>query len=373
MDQDIVMGEPSSPKGNGSGHGSQSNIHEERSKAASSSERENQDFANAEVNEDISETVPAEEHADSDHEAQTCSDDNHENDIGTSQAKRQRTNSQTPESDQNSFHAIENLLSVPLKYILRRTSSSPLSPSAAQNKTNNPHLLSRMEASLLLQITTISYELDALFQMSIEAIENSHTCKAISWEITQSPNVFLRPLHCLLHIHGKIIPQQVIQYVQNELEGILSDLPVIIQSLRQCAEQNWSVSNALMEMNISMTGTPVNLLGKEKGLLAEIEDEVCKRLEGLIDVCSSGNESGDDNIASFSGFDSESMETFCARLFAEEEVEGSRDREFVNDEKSQNKLQYRSESIRDAATALGLLASSGSGHDADNPSDGIDV
>ncbi len=74
--------------------------------------------------------------------------------------KKQRMNPSTTQhcEDPDSFNAIEKLLSVPLDYIVRRTSSH----------NNNPRLLSRMEAALLLQITTISYELDSLFQMSMD-------------------------------------------------------------------------------------------------------------------------------------------------------------------------------------------------------------
>jgi len=243
------------------------------------------------------------------------------------QHKKSRTKS-NPLQNEPPSDAIESLLSVPLHYILRRTSS--------QNK--KPYLLSRMEASLLLQITTLSYELDTLLQMSIEAIEKSHACKVFSQDIDASSNVYLRPIHCLLHHHGRIIPQQVIQHVQNNLEGILGHVPIIVQSLRQCAEQNYSVSNAL-------DGMPVGMLGKEKGLLAEMEEEVCKRLEGLMEICNDGSLLTD-------SFDSESMGSFCEQMFGKKDERVDEDGNLI--------LQHRTASINDAAAALGMLASIGS-------------
>lgn len=346
MMPDVVMTELPPPME--SNDGNTSNGNECNGSMAQSSEEDKRNFAIAEVDAEIATstsidpTVPVPPSVHEHDEGQ-----NNNNGETNHQAKKQRKDSYKSENqhDPNSFNAIEKLLSVPLHYILRRTSS----------QNNNPHLLSRMEAALLLQITTISYELDSLFQMSIEAIENSHTCKIISEDIHNSSNAFLRPIHCLLHTYGRIVPQQVIQHVQNHLEGILGHFPIIIQSLRQCAEQNWSVSNALLDMN--MGGMSINMLGKEKGLLAEIEEEVCKRLEGLMDVC---NEE-DATLPVLDSFDSTSMKSFCARLFAEEGASGGGgDRDCDNgdgEEDNSLKLQDRTASIQDAATALGLLAS----------------
>eukprot|EP00554_Chaetoceros_debilis_P015210 CAMPEP_0194127094 /NCGR_PEP_ID=MMETSP0150-20130528/60340_1 /TAXON_ID=122233 /ORGANISM="Chaetoceros debilis, Strain MM31A-1" /LENGTH=725 /DNA_ID=CAMNT_0038820997 /DNA_START=147 /DNA_END=2321 /DNA_ORIENTATION=- len=204
--------------------------------------------------------------------------------------------------------AIEKLLAVPLHYVLRQT-----------NKKS--YLLSRIEASLLLQITTLSYELDALISMSVQAIERSQICHDFSHDISNFhvhqhsypfPLVYLRPLHCLLHQHGTTIPQQVIQHVQDHLEQILvGQIPSIVQQLKQCAEQNWSVSHALASLDLgadtdihmsTSTSTSTNsvhsngggsdadnmnvgTLGREKGLMAELEEEVCRRIEGIVKVC----------------------------------------------------------------------------------------
>lgn len=260
------------------------------------------------------------------------------------QDKKHRPNNGETEVDiqnnVNSFDSTESLLAIPLRYILRQTSF--------QNK--HPHLLSRMEASLLLQSNLISYELDALLQLSIEAIEKSRACKLFSRDISESNNnVYLRPLHCLLHTHGKVIPQQVVQYVQNNLEVILGHFRTMVQSLRQCAEQNWSVSNTLLSMNTN--GMEIDLLGKEKGILAEIEEEVCRRLESLMAICDEGGLVGGNVL------EEESMEQFCERKF------GTNASSAESNERSVVPLamQSRTKSINDAATALGMLASGGRG------------
>ncbi|GFH45023.1 hypothetical protein CTEN210_01497 [Chaetoceros tenuissimus] len=239
--------------------------------------------------------------------------------------KKAKLDVQKKDTKSSSFNTIESLLAVPTNYILRKTSS--------QNK--NPRLLSSMEAKLLLQITTLSYEIDALIQMSIEAIENSHQCKRFSQDIHESQNVFLRPLLCLLHTHGRVIPQQIVQHVQNHLEEILTHFPIVIQSLKQCAEQNWSVSNALDGMEIGM-------LGKEKGLLAELEEEVCNRMEKLMNICNDGN------FISQEAFNEKSMKDFCTQLF-----DGNNNTESSSDALTRNESDY------DAASALGMLAAVG--------------
>jgi hypothetical protein len=148
-------------------------------------------------------------------------------------------------------------------------------------------------------------------------------------------NYYLQSIHVILNIHGNIIPTQILQHVQTNIERILSiDFPILYQVIHQCSEQNWNISNALlidddddddsdsddsdndnddassdddddddesrrkkrMKRIIKKKGNQhVSRLGKEKGILAELEEEVCRRMNGLIQMTIGDN--NDDNKA----------------------------------------------------------------------------
>ena len=93
--------------------------------------------------------------------------------------------------------SIEALLSVPIYFIFRhlhhQNPTTTTTTSTTNNNNNNhnhqnaqytnPTFLSRMEASLFLQITLISHELDVLIQMSLQALDKICTVKYdFPWE-----------------------------------------------------------------------------------------------------------------------------------------------------------------------------------------------
>jgi hypothetical protein len=223
---------------------------------------------------------------------------------------------------------MESFLAVPLDCILRRTA-------------DNNRLLSSVEANLFLGITRIAYEMDALLEMSLQSIQKTKTCEHIAKNIEQSQNAFLYPMHSILHVHGILIPQKVLQTVQNELERILIHFSPMIQTLQQLAEQNWSVSNALTVMVQTNGDAFVNVLGKEKGNLAELEEELCRRLELVIHLCLDDETNNKGDV--FDSFlQSQSMINYCEMLFSSRKKEGSEPYE-------------ASQRTHDAAVTLGLL------------------
>jgi hypothetical protein len=235
----------------------------------------------------------------------------------------------------NDVGFMESFLAVPLPYILRRTA-------------DNNSLLSSVEANLFLGITRIAYEIDALLDMSLQSIQKTKKCEHIAKSIEKSQNAFLYPMHSILHVHGIILPQKVLQTVQNELERILLQLPSVIQTLKQLAEQNWSVSNALTVM--VQTNGVVNVLGKEKGNLAELEEELSRRLEEVMQLCRDDETNNKENVYD-SFLESQSILNYCENLFTSRKEEDS------------SEPYEASQRTRDAAVTLGmLLASSSGGH-----------
>ena len=241
---------------------------------------------------------------------------NHPNDTldNPQMNKKMNLKGQKQKQDHDEKHSMEALLSIPLKYILRKTS---------KGRNQHQQLLSKTEATAFLQISNLAYELDILVQMATSALYKSHLAKQLSSRITPSPSspysyyhYYLQPIHVLLKIHGETIPHQILQHVQTNMERILLvEFPVLSQILHQSSEQNWSVSNALDLHQMDTVGDDsdesddddetkhgsdnhsggskkkkkkrknnVNQLGREKGILAELEEEVCKRMNGLIEM-----------------------------------------------------------------------------------------
>lgn len=231
----------------------------------------------------------------------------------------------------NGIGFMESFLAVPLHCILRRTA-------------DNNRLLSSVEANLFLGITRIAYEIDALLEMSLQSIQKTKTCEHIAKNMEQSQNAFLYPMHSILHLHGILIPQKVLQMVQNELERILLHFSPMIQTLQQLAEQNWSVSNALTVMVQTNGDAFVNVLGKEKGNLAELEEELCRRLEVVIQLCLDDEHNNKGDVYD-SFLQSQSMMNYCEKLFKSRKEEDSEPYE-------------ASQRTHDAAVTLGMLFAS---------------
>lgn len=204
-------------------------------------------------------------------------------------------------TDAYSVKYMESLLAVPVKYIIKRAGAESNS------------LLSSVEANLLLAVTKLAYEIDLLLEMSLESMERTKMCNHISNGIVFLENHYLFPFQSVLYLHGIVIPQKVLQYVQLEIERILTQFPIIIQTLHQLAEQNWSVSNTLTAILQTNGDFSVNNLGKEKSNLAEVEDELCRRLEQVMYLCR-GEKLFDGDIHDLF-LRNEPMKFVCKKLF----------------------------------------------------------
>ena len=225
----------------------------------------------------------------------------------------------------SSSSSVEDLLSVPLDLILREL-PTPHHASAATTATGAPRrkakrrtLLSRSEATTLLRVTQLSIEQDVLVQLASDVLSNAHMCSTLRRRIEDSCRVLYGgdnncgdnnsgssasnagesvppvryPRHLLallpvLSVHADSITDRTVRHVQAESQRILTELAQCATTLRQCAEHNWTVSEHLLvdvggAMGDGAGGTTAGSnVGRDKESLAEIEEAVCDRIEGLI-------------------------------------------------------------------------------------------
>jgi len=127
--------------------------------------------------------------------------------------------------------SIEALLSVPLPFIFRQTDSNNNNNNGTSNRPD--YLLSRVEATILLQISQLAHEMDTLTSMTLQALDKSRIVRDLHRSIhsdttdsggggggsSSNHNIhYLRSITPLLHTHGRTIPQRVLQHVQIETE-----------------------------------------------------------------------------------------------------------------------------------------------------------
>lgn len=225
----------------------------------------------------------------------------------------------------SSSSSVEALLSVPLDLILRELPTPHASAPAAtatgapRRKTRRRTLLSRSEATALLRVTQLSIEQDVLVGLAADVLANAHMCATLRRRIEDSCRVLhggtsnggdsssggsaseiaeivppvRYPRHLLallpiLSVHADSIPDRTVRHVQAESQRILTELAQCATTLRQCAEHNWTVSeHLLVDVGGAVGGgvggtTTGSNVGRDKESLAEIEEAVCDRIEGLI-------------------------------------------------------------------------------------------
>jgi hypothetical protein len=79
-------------------------------------------------------------------------------------------------------------------------------------------------------------------------------------------------------------------------------------NLRQFSEQNWTLSTPLMD---SISGTSGEIVAREKRRLSDVQDEVCTRIERLLQATTGQND--DDDLQGDLGC---TMKEYCERILA---------------------------------------------------------
>jgi hypothetical protein len=106
-------------------------------------------------------------------------------------------------------------------------------------------LLTRAEAATFLRIVDLAHELDIMVMLVSQALEYKITSHQIRMCIGTIPT--LRSLVPSLILQGQIIPDAALLYLQGESQRILSSLEARASALKQFSEQNWTMSDSLLD------------------------------------------------------------------------------------------------------------------------------
>jgi hypothetical protein len=195
-------------------------------------------------------------------------------------AKRARLEEDSPgpiDGNHNADYSVESLLSVPLSVIFRHV------PNSAHPRP----LLTRAEAQCFLQVNLLAHEFDVLVQLSEQTLGRQRWCRIfLRGELLKysNTNPYLRPLCTMLTLHQQQQQQTCPRVVASALDRMLQSLAGCATTLRQSSEQNWTLSESLLDALEGAIGGGGQVLAQEKKRLAELEEEVCSRVERLLET-----------------------------------------------------------------------------------------
>jgi len=210
--------------------------------------------------------------------------------------------------------SVEDMIAVPLDFLFRVVPQPSLSnhtsaATASSQPARHKPLLSRAEAQCLLSVAMLAYEMDSLTALASAALRQRRSYGSLGRKLEKSYSPYLRPIVPLLQVVANQVPTDTLDKIQSESEQVVADLRATAATLRQFSEQNWNLSESLMD---SMSGTSGELVAKEKRRLSDVQEEVFSRIESLLD--------GSDQLSNdlFQG-ELGSMKDYCARLLAQKE------------------------------------------------------
>uniref|UniRef100_A0A7S2MJ65 Uncharacterized protein n=1 Tax=Helicotheca tamesis TaxID=374047 RepID=A0A7S2MJ65_9STRA len=293
----------------------------------------------------------------------------------------------TDSSPSSSLSSVESLLSVPIDFILREIVPTTAHHTLNSNRRARRTLLSRGEACALIKTSQLSVEMDVLLSVAAQAMDKIVTCRQYQKDLLQiHNNHYLRPILPLLDVHGGKIALGAIDHVAREVGRVMTELASCCVTIRQFAEQNWSVAESLFD-TLAETGgggdsaeyddgggggdyvragtakrrrVPGRDLAKEKRVVAEVEEAVCDRIDALVGMAAvlptDGNE-GDGAIQNTEQFGLENvclddafelatdndtghflpLSELCKRLLGEEDVSSCSDKAPREHEKEKNR------------------------------------
>jgi len=269
-----------------------------------------------------------------DDEDNTAAKDNEAPTFTTAQQHDDIQNTSTCQQNTTAIESsVEHLLSVPLEIVFRQ---------AASGAHKRKPLLTRAEAQCLVKTAQLAHEVDVIVQVSSEALSRQVWCTSFAQTIQGIP--LLRSVLPILSVHGNDVTSSALTNVQGELERALLELQACASGLRQYSEQNWTLSESLLDAvgNAPSSGQE---LAREKRMIAEIQEEVCTRIDALLNMSVwSANDAADTVEDAFQqATDPEtgqfvSMQQYCCRLFgievAPETVASEEEEEVGNDNSS---------------------------------------
>lgn len=215
-------------------------------------------------------------------------------------------------------YSIERLLSVPLDVIFRKVASG----------NRSKPLLTRAEAQCLVKTTQLAHQVDAIVQVSFQALSRQVWCKDFAESIQTVP--LLRSVLPLLVVHGTQTTSSALTQVQTELDGVLSELEACAAALQQYSEQNWTLAESLIDA-FGGRDMPVSSgqdLAREKRIIAEIQEEVCARCQSVLKMSASLDgttvEDAFEQARDQESGQFVSMQEYCRRLFGADKTNDSK-------------------------------------------------
>lgn len=188
---------------------------------------------------------------------------------------------QDDDDGESNASSVQASLAVPLDFIFRQVVVNPPHDNKLPQRQQKP-LLSRAEAQCFLSIRLLASEVDSLVAATGAALKKRHAYGQFADRVARRQSTtlspFLRPLLPLLSTLGDFIPGRTLEMIQAEMDTVLQELQAAAVSLRQSSEQNWTLSESLMD-TIGSSGEGV---ARDKRRLSDIQDEVRSRIEKLL-------------------------------------------------------------------------------------------
>jgi hypothetical protein len=153
-------------------------------------------------------------------------------------------------------------------------------------KVQNKPLLTRAEGQCFLRIAMLAQELDASVDLAERILLQKRQSRKLREKMDDSCNSTLRPLTILVRVFESQLTPTLLG-VQKAISKVMIELSACSFILRQSAEQNWSVTDSLLDaMGGTLAGHSSRVLARDKRNIAELEEELAKRIDALVGVAS---------------------------------------------------------------------------------------
>lgn len=219
--------------------------------------------------------------------------------------------------------SIKDMLTVPLEYVFRQCPTSGAtqpSPPHTQASASHPRLkplLSRNEASMFIRVQTLAAGTDSLVQLSTHILTEKVEWTTFHDELVLADIPCMRCLLPILRTLAHTFFNERMQTIQTQLGDMLKELRTLSESLVQASQANWETAATLTEAGVS------NATALEKNRLADIQDELARRIDSLVQCTTTDTTKKDTHHERESEGDMfavespKSMAQFCADLWKE--------------------------------------------------------
>jgi len=235
------------------------------------------------------------------------------------------------DDDDGNLLSVTALLSVPSRFLLHdAVSIVPSAPTSdipttlSKGVQNNPRgngtkinlpLLSGGEASVLLRVSLLAYELDSLFSVACSALQRLSEIRTLSLSKCNIASSFSAStainrnamndvsvpqiLQPALGVHSSAARDVLVNHVSVNIATVMDEMNGLSEMLKEFAYQNWSLAEQLDDaLEFAFGGGGIDggsgggssggaYLGERKRCVAEVEEAVCVRIDKVLEMASS--------------------------------------------------------------------------------------